>query len=306
MISAYHESAKRTGAIIIPECGLDSAPADIVTFMLASHIRKTLHAPTLSVYYTLHDLKTGFSGGTSATALNIFSQYPMKKLAEVMKPYALSPVRPTDRAKPPPTSLLHRLCGLVDIPELGGVQTVGLMAVVDACIVHRSWGLFESQAKATSRPELSWGSRFNFREYMRANGVIHGWLFGLGLGLASLLLAFPLTRWILTPLVTKFMIPAPGEGPSKEKQKGDFLSYRALAIADTQKKEKVRARLDVAYGAYPTTALTMTAAADVILRGDLKATEAGRLGGGILTPATLGEQYLEKLRAFGMKIEIEE
>jgi hypothetical protein len=36
----------------------------------------------------------------------------------------------------------------------------------------------------------------------------------------------------------------------------------------------------------------------------LEETEAGRLGGGLLTPATLGEQYMRKLNEFGMKIRV--
>jgi short subunit dehydrogenase-like uncharacterized protein len=50
--------------------------------------------------------------------------------------------------------------------------------------------------------------------------------------------------------------------------------------------------------------LTLAAAADVFLRGDVDATEAGKSGGGILTPATLGEQYVQKLKDFGVKIEV--
>ncbi|KAF2789203.1 hypothetical protein K505DRAFT_313590 [Melanomma pulvis-pyrius CBS 109.77] len=304
MVSKYHETAKRNGAIIIPQCGLDSVPADIMSFALTSHIRKTLQAPTLSVVLTLYALKSGVSGGTSQTALNLFSHYPLSKLAETMKPYSLSPVRPTSPSKKPPASLFYRLLGLVHIPELGGIQTVGMMASVDTCLVHRSWGLFEETSKASSRPELSWGPKFRFMEYMRAKSLVSGALIRFGMALAGLFLAFPPSRWILSPLITKFVIPAPGEGPSKEAQKGDFLNYRSVGVADTQKKEKVLGRLECAHGAYPATALTLAAAADVILRGNIRATEAGKLGGGILTPATLGELYVEKLNAFGMKIEV--
>ena len=53
------------------------------------------------------------------------------------------------------------------------------------------------------------------------------------------------------------------------------------------------------------TAITLAAAANVILRGRLEETEAGKLGGGILTPATLGEQYVETLNDFGMKIQVD-
>jgi short subunit dehydrogenase-like uncharacterized protein len=304
MVSKYHDVAKRTGAIIIPECGLDSVPADIMAFALANYVRKTLHAPTLSVTLSLYDAKSGISGGTSSTMLNLFSHYPLKKLAATMKPYSLSPVRADDPAKPPTSSMFYRLLGLLNIPELGGVQGAWLMAAVDTCIVHRSWGLYETYAKESSRHELAYGPRFRFTEHKRAKSIIAGALLTYGLGLMGALLAFPLTRWILSPLLQNFVIPAAGEGPSRESMRNDFLSYRGMAIADTNTKEKIIGRLDIAHGGYMATALTLSAAADVILRGRLDDTEAGKLGGGILTPATLGEQYVEKLKEFGMKIEV--
>jgi short subunit dehydrogenase-like uncharacterized protein len=304
MVSKYHEVAKRNGAIIIPQCGLDSVPADIMTFALTNHIRKTLNASTLSVVLSLYAAKTGVSGGTSSTMLNLFSHYSLSKLGETMKPFSLSPVKPTSPSGPPPSSMFHKLLGLVSVPELGGVQTIGIMAAVDTCIVHRSWGIFQQAARLTSDPELSYGPNFRFLEYMRAKTLIAGIAIRIGVALAGLFLAFPPSRWILSPLIKRFVIPTPGDGPSKEAQKGDFLSYKAVGIADTPKKERVVGRLDTAFGAYPATGLTLAAAADVILRGNLGKTEAGRLGGGILTPATLGEQYVEKLNAFGMKISV--
>ncbi|KAF2191493.1 hypothetical protein K469DRAFT_623203 [Zopfia rhizophila CBS 207.26] len=304
MVEKYHETSTKTGAIIIPECGLDSVPADMMTFALTNHIRKTLSTSTSSVVMSMYAFKSGTSGGTSSTALNLFSHYPLSKLSSTMKPYALSPVRPTKPSKPPSANLFYRLLGLRHIPELAGLQTNWPMATVDTAIVHRSWGLFESIAKDSSRPNLSYGPHFRFTEYMRTKNVVAGSLVHLIMVLGGFLLAFPLSRWILTPFIKKFLIPAPGEGPTKEEMKKEFLHYRGMGIADTQKKEKVMGKLEVPYGGYVATAVTLTAAAEVVLRGDLAATEAGKLGGGIVTPAMLGEQYLEKLREIGMNIEV--
>ena len=104
-------------------------------------------------------------------------------------------------------------------------------------------------------------------------------------------------------LFKKFLIPAPGEGPSRESMKDDFLSYRGVGIAESG--QKITAKIDIAHGGYVSTAVTLSAAAKVILRGRLDETEAGRLGGGILTPATLGEQLAETLNDFGMKIQVD-
>jgi short subunit dehydrogenase-like uncharacterized protein len=305
MIEKYHETARKNGAIIIPECGMDSVPADLTAFAITNHIRKTFNAPTKSVVLSLQDAKSGVSGGTAHTMIELTSNYSLKHLAKSLHPFSLSPIQPSPIPSSPKGNLLHSLFGLLSIGELGGIQTLHLMGGVDECITHRSWGLYELSAKETSQRNLSYGSKFRFNEYMRANSLLFGIAVKFGLGVFGLLLAFPPTRWILSPLLKRFIIPARGVGPSKESMKEDFLSYKALGIADTDKEKKVVVKLDCAYGGYATTGLTLAAAADVILRGRLAETEAGRLGGGILTPATLGTQYLQKLDEFGLKIRFE-
>ena len=305
MIEKYHDTAKKNGAIMIPECGLDSVPADLTAYAVTNHIRKTLDAPTKNVIMSMQSVKSGISGGTSHTILSLFSKYSLSHLAKSMHPYSLSPTRMASFPDPPRGSFLYRLFGLLNIAELGGVQTTYLMAAVDECIVHRSWGLYEKSAEERSQPSLAYGPRYRFNEYLRAKSLLAGLVIKFGLATFGFLLAFPPTRWILSPLLRRFVIPAPGEGPTKESMKNDFFSYKALGVADTQDKKSVIAKLDSPHGGYAATGLTLSAAAHVILRGRLDETEAGRLGGGILTPATLGEQYLEKLNEFGMKIQVE-
>lgn len=300
MISAYDALARRTGAIIIPECGVDSVPADLTSYALATHVRRTLHAPTAAVVLSLYAFCTGYSGGTSSTFLELFDHYPLKKMAKALHPFSLSPVKPTNPTKPPTAPLFYRLFGLLNLPELGGIQTAHIMAGVDQCIAHRSWGLYERLGD----PALSYGPRFRLNEYLRARSLAYGITLKIGIALFGLLLAFPPSRWIVSPLIRRFVIPKPGEGPSRESMKDDFLSYRAVAIADTERKEKVMGRLHTAHGGYAATAQTLSAAAAVILRGRLEETPAARMGGGILTPATLGDQFVDKLDEFGMKIQV--
>jgi short subunit dehydrogenase-like uncharacterized protein len=304
MIEKYHDTARKNGAIIIPECGLDSVPADLTTFALTNHIRKTLNAPTSNIIMSLYKFKAGLSGGTSLTMLELFSNYSLTQLGKAMHPFSLSPVRPASAVNIPRGSFFYRLLGLPNLPELGGIQTTHVMASVDTCITHRSWGLYEISAGETSNPSLSYGPRFRFEEHMRATSLLAGLATNIGLTLFGIVFAFPPSRWILAPLLKRFVIAQPGEGPSQEARNKEFMSYRAIGIADTEKQERVSATLDVAHGGYGTTGLTLSAAAAVILRGRLGETEAGRLGGGILTPATLGKQYLQKLDEFGMKIRV--
>lgn len=276
MIAKYDALAKKNNSIIIPECGLDSVPADIMAYVLAREVRKRYQAACERVIMTLYDVKSGISGGTSLTMLELFSNYSLGHLAKSMHPYSLSPVKADKSVGRPAGSFPLSLLGLLCVPELGGVQTVGLMASVDECITHRSWGLYSQSAQSTNNPSISYGPRFRFNEYMRASNAISALLIKLALGSIGFLLALPPTRWILAPLIKTYLIPAPGQGPSKESMSKDFMSYRGVAIAEDG-KGKVTAKLDIAHGGYVATGITLSAAAQVILRGRMEETEAGRL-----------------------------
>jgi len=252
MVSKYDDLAKRNKSIIIPECGLDSVPADIMSYVLAREVRKRFNAACERVMLTLYDAKSGFSGGTSLTILELFEKYSLTHLAKSMHPYSLSPVGAKNVVAAPTGSLFYRLFGLLSIPELGGVQTTGLMASVDTCIAHRSWGLYSQTAEYADDATLSYGPRFRFTEYMRAKGLISALIIKLALGSMGLFLALPPTRWILAPLIKKFLIPAPGQGPSRESMKKDFLAYRGVGVAEDG-KGKVTGKLDIAHGGYAAT-----------------------------------------------------
>lgn len=49
MIKKYESTAQANGSIMIPQIGLDSAPADMVTWTVVDMIRKEFSAPTKEV-----------------------------------------------------------------------------------------------------------------------------------------------------------------------------------------------------------------------------------------------------------------
>lgn len=57
MIKKYEETAKRSGSMLFPEIGVESAPADLVTCSLAKHNRTQFGAKTGEVVMSIHDLK---------------------------------------------------------------------------------------------------------------------------------------------------------------------------------------------------------------------------------------------------------
>jgi short subunit dehydrogenase-like uncharacterized protein len=53
MLKKYEKAAKTTGAIMIPQIGIESCPSDIATWVLVSLIRKELSAPTGPVFLSV-------------------------------------------------------------------------------------------------------------------------------------------------------------------------------------------------------------------------------------------------------------
>lgn len=58
MIHKYHDTAKKNGAIMIPQNGIESAPPDLMCWMLASFIREQLNVGTAEVVLSVHELKS--------------------------------------------------------------------------------------------------------------------------------------------------------------------------------------------------------------------------------------------------------
>lgn len=57
MIKKYEEAAKQSGSMLFPEIGIESAPADLISWSLAKHNRTHLGANTGEVVMSIHELK---------------------------------------------------------------------------------------------------------------------------------------------------------------------------------------------------------------------------------------------------------
>lgn len=56
MIKKYEKTAKASGAVMIPQIGIDSAPADLVTWTLVNMIRNKFSAPTGEAIVSVHEM----------------------------------------------------------------------------------------------------------------------------------------------------------------------------------------------------------------------------------------------------------
>ena len=200
-----------------------------------------------------------------------------------MKPLALCPAPPPKRE--PASSLLSKLLGWRQVPDLG-ILTYSPQAASDIGIVYRSWGLFDSGSM--------YGPNFTFSEFMRVRNGFIGSILSYLFTFATVALYFAPFRWLLK----KYVYP-PGSGPTKEETAKNRLSYKAIATADEPKKRRAFATFDYTGGGYYMTGILVAEAAMVLLRGG--DVHAKRLAG-MVTPATLEMDYVERLQKTGIKL----
>lgn len=205
-----------------------------------------------------------------------------------MRPWALSPITgpKTEKAK----SWVTKIFGLRSVPKLGLVTT-SLVAGSNESIVQRSWGLQDNGK--------FYGSKFTYAEYQKTNNRATGIASHLFVLMLLVAIAIKPVRWLVKKLVY-----APGQGPAKESTKDELLEIRTIATADqsgrTTKRAYGRFRYDG--GMYYLTGVILAEAAMVLLQDD---DLTKKLGGGILTPAMLGQSFIDRLRNAGAIIEAE-
>ncbi|KAK4218103.1 Saccharopine dehydrogenase-like oxidoreductase [Rhypophila decipiens] len=304
MIGKYQSVAESTGAKMFPQIGVESAPSDLVTYSLASVVRSQLPGqPKLGpTTVSIYKFKGAPSGGTLATVMTIRDSFTLKELSDPMKPYALSPVphprsASTPALEPPSSSLFTKLTGLVKLPILG-LHTTSLPAATDRAQVHRTWGLFESGI--VSQP--SYGPNFSWRQQLRTKNFWSGITFHYSLVLFGLLFVVPS---FVRKLAAKVLVAhQPGQGPDVSKAKDNYLEYRGTAVPDLgdksgENKKRGYCRIWFHGDAYHLTGVFMAEAAATLLFDD----SAQRLPGGVLTPACLGQDYVDRLDHAGLHFE---
>ncbi|KAF4951388.1 hypothetical protein FSARC_12945 [Fusarium sarcochroum] len=291
MIKKYESTAKKTGAILIPQAGVESAPADLSTWALAKAIRTELGSPTKEVTISVHNISSTPSGGTLATALSIWDVFSLKEIREASSPYAQSPI-PHKEPTRPKSSILQKIFGVQSVPNLG-LLTTSAMGSTDVAVVERTWGLL---SQTPSRKDEFYGPNFVWTERMKARNWLHGifihWLLIVG---GMLLVSFAPLRNFL-----KKRVYQPGEGAQREDAERDEIEYRGIAYPDSEKSVGKAAfcRMWHRGGMYFLTGKLLAEIAATILEDDIQ------LAGGSYTPACLGQGLIDRLDKSGLKSDV--
>jgi short subunit dehydrogenase-like uncharacterized protein len=217
------------------------------------------------------------------SVFTLMDTFTLKELQAAHAPYSISPI-PGPKT-PSPTPFLTKILGVRNVPDLG-ILTTSLGRVSDTPIVERSWGLLGGSS--------FYGPNFHFSEYMRVRNTFAAVFTHLAILTGSLLLAIPLFRTIARKYVY-----APGDGPTKKEAEKYMLEYRGVATPDVKTKTKTRAWCKARYdgSVYECTAVCVSQAAMSVL------TDGHKLGGGIYTPACLGQKFIDRLDVAGFKFE---
>ena len=290
---------------IIPSVGVESAPADILAWSLVKRVREDFSSHTREITSCIEDLKyaspslhlrskslttsrsSGASGGTLSTILTIFDTLSITDLLGATSPFSLAASTPPKNL--PREPLLSSLLGARSVRDLGTLTT-SPTGLADITVVHRS---------STLTPEF-YGPRFYFRQFVHVRNTLVAVLLHIGFIFVFSLLLIPFMRTLARKVVY-----APGTGPRKEDGANDRLEYHAIATVDqgqdVENPKRVFGKLTFGGNAYTFTGLLLAEAAMVILQNEEKVRKVSRAG--IVTPAMLGQEFVDRLEKVGCVIE---
>jgi short subunit dehydrogenase-like uncharacterized protein len=279
MIDAYEGKARKSGARIVHSCGFDSIPSDLGVWFLQQQARERFGRPCTTVSMRVKAIRGGASGGTVASMVNAFKEGRSdSNVRKVLgNPYALCPPGHTPDVRQPNVTTAKYDA------DFGAWVAPFVMSVINTRIVHRSNALLKQ----------AYGADFRYDEAMLSGSGATGCATAVATtaGLAGFMFAtvLPPSRWALE----RFVLPAPGEGPSAEQQRKGFFDLRFHGrTSDGQTlRVKVTGDRDPGYGS----TAKMLGQAGACLALDLADSDQR---GGFWTPATIfGDRLVERLQA---------
>jgi short subunit dehydrogenase-like uncharacterized protein len=287
MIEAYEPVARKSGARIVHCCGFDSIPSDLGVHFLQQQSRKRFGAPCTTVKMRVKAMRGGFSGGTAASLVNVVKEATANPALrkELANPYSICPEGYAPAVRQPNVKSAQY------DEDFDAWVAPFVMSAINTRIVQRSNALSKQ----------AYGEDFRYDEAVLMGRGLKGRASAAGMtaGLGGFMVAaaLPPARWALE----RFVLPAPGEGPSAEDQRKGFFDLRFLGTtADGRKlRAKVTGDRDPGYGS----TAKMLGQAGACLAQDFA--DSGRKGG-FWTPATMfGDKLIERLVAHaGLTFEV--
>jgi short subunit dehydrogenase-like uncharacterized protein len=277
MLQKYQAAARKSGARIVHCCGFDSIPSDLGVHFLQREARRRFGGPCNRVKMRVKVMSGGFSGGTVASAINAFKEASAdpKLRKELANPYSLCPQGFGSKTRQPSVRFVEYDA------DFDSWVAPFVMAAPNVRIVHRTNALTGG----------AYGADFRYDEAMLGGSGLRGraaaTAIAAGLGGFVLAASIPPIRAALE----RFVLPAPGAGPSPEAQRKGFYDLRFLGqTADGRSiRVKVTGQGDPGYGS---TSKILGQVAKMLALDLPKS----RVEGGFWTPATIfGDTLIDRL-----------
>lgn len=277
MLQKYENAARQSGARIVHCCGFDSIPSDLGVHFLQREARTRFGQPCGRVKMRVKAMTGGLSGGTAASAMNAFREAAAdpKLRKELANPYSLCPKGHGSKTRQPNVKFAE-----YDADFKGWVAPF-VMGAINVRVVHRSNALAGD----------AYGADFRYDEAVLGGRGLRGRAVAIAIaaGLGGFALAASVAP--LRSALERFVLPAPGTGPSPTTQKKGFYDLRFLGL--TQDGRAIRAKVtgqgDPGYGS---TSKILGQAAALLVLGVPRT----RIPGGFWTPATIfGDELIDRL-----------
>ncbi len=277
MVDAHQDAAQASGARIVNCCGYDSIPSDLGVFLVNEYAKANGNAPCTEIIMAVKAAKGGASGGTIWSLLNVIEESQRDKaVAKLLaNPFAIAPKGARSGPRQPSTNVLEYNA------DFGIWLAPFVMAAINTRVVHRSNALMDYPMTREFRYSEAMMTGPGFGGRMGAYGLAGG------LGLFAALAAIAPTRSFLK----SFVLPKPGEGPSKEARETGFFKHVVLGKTESGAKHVAHVTGDRDPG-YGSTAKMISEAA-LCLLWDVPEEDKG---GGLWTPAsTMGQKLIDRL-----------
>jgi short subunit dehydrogenase-like uncharacterized protein len=277
MLDRYEKTASKTGARIVHCCGFDSVPSDLGVHFLQKRAFERFGRYCSHVKMRVKAIRGGASGGTIASLINVAKEAVENPALrrELRNPYLLCPkdhqpkVRQESLSRPQYDS------------DFEAWLAPFIMAGINTRVVHRSSALLN----------YLYGEDFRYDEAMLTGAGMRGRMTAYAvagaLGGFVAMTALAPTRWLLQ----RFVLPAPGHGPSPRSRAEGFYDLRFLGIFEDARTigAKITGDADPGYGS--TSKMLGQVAACLAHGGN------DNKKGGFWTPATLlGDPLIDALQ----------
>jgi short subunit dehydrogenase-like uncharacterized protein len=287
MIHKYEATARASGARIVHNCGFDSIPSDLGVHYLQQQARERFGQPCTTVKMRVRSMRGGFSGGTVASLLNVLKEVRANPALrkELADPYSICPAGSGKRVR-------QGNVGFAEYdPDFNAWIAPFVMSAINTRVVHRTNALLLD----------AYGPEFRYDEAVLTGRGLRGRLAATATaaGLGAFMVAGSIGT--LRALLERYVLPAPGEGPTPEAQrKGGFdLRFFGRTRQGDVLRTRVTGDRDPGYGS----TARMLGQAAACLAGDIS---KQNVAGGFWTPAAIfGDRIVERLQAHsGLTFEV--